>query len=376
VPDVIVVGGGIIGCATAYYLAKHGSTVTLLERASLASEASGASAGMLAALSDEGGDRGPDFQRFCLDGLRSYESLLPELEATGVDIRYRRAGVLHIALNEQEAGHLKARLEAQRGIAPDSRWLSPAELAREEPDVSRRAVVGLLAPSEHYVDSQRVTIALAEAAKRHGASIRESEAVTRFHSSAGALTGVTTASGRYDAGAVVLAGGSWTAAMARSLGANIPVRPVRGQMLSLRGPTQPLRHVIWGANGYLVPREDGQTFVGATVEEAGYRKVTTLAAQRLLRRVAMELVPTLRGATQLRAWAGLRPASSDGLPIMGLLPGWSNAWVSTGHFRNGILLAAISGQLVAHSVLAGKPDAILAPFSPTRFAGEQVSAVV
>jgi glycine oxidase len=139
-------------------------------------------------------------------------------------------------------------------------------------------------------------------------------------------------------------------------------------MLSLAGPTQPLRYVIWGAGAYLVPRENGQTYVGATVEEVGFRSRTTNSALTRLRRGAAGLVPSLAEAKLLRAWSGLRPATPDGLPIMGLLPGWENAWVSTGHFRNGILLAPISGQLVAQSILAETPAERLKPFSPGRFA--------
>jgi glycine/D-amino acid oxidase-like deaminating enzyme len=124
---------------------------------------------------------------------------------------------------------------------------------------------------------------------------------------------------------------------------------------------------VWGGHAYLVPREDGQTYVGATVEEVGYRKRTTDSGLASLRSGAIELVPALRSAKQRRAWAGLRPGSPDGMPIMGKLPGWDNVWVSTGHFRNGILLAPIAGLLVAKSIIAGKPDAQLVTFDPARF---------
>jgi glycine oxidase len=179
----------------------------------------------------------------------------------------------------------------------------------------------------------------------------------------------------YDCDTILLAGGPWTMELARGLGANVPVRPVRGQMLSLRGPAAPLRHVIWGGRAYLVPREDGQTYVGATVEEVGFRNNTTSSAQRRLRRAASELVPALAHAELVRSWSGLRPATPDALPVLGLLPGFSNAWVSTGHFRNGILLAPISGQLIAKSVLEGRPDSRLAPFSPWRFAKTEAALI-
>src|SRR5690606_28262118 len=115
-PDVVIVGGGVIGCSTAWFLARSGVDVTLIERGELGSEASGASAGMLAALSDEGGDRGPDFQTLCLDGLNLYRERLPELDATGVDLRYRRSGVLHLAMTPHEAERLRERYESQRQL--------------------------------------------------------------------------------------------------------------------------------------------------------------------------------------------------------------------------------------------------------------------
>jgi glycine/D-amino acid oxidase-like deaminating enzyme len=139
-------------------------------------------------------------------------------------------------------------------------------------------------------------------------------------------------------------------------------------MLALAGPATPLRRVVWGERAYLVPRENGMTFVGATVEDVGFRKRNTIAGVRRLRRGAVGLAPGLGMARQVSAWAGLRPGSPDGLPIIGRLPGWENAWVSTGHFRNGILLAPISGRLLAESISAGRPSAELAPFSPARFA--------
>jgi glycine oxidase len=360
--DVVIVGGGVIGCATAYYLAREGASVTVLERGEIAGEASGAAAGMLAALSDEG-DRPPAFRELCDASLALYEMLLPELAKTGIDVYHRRSGVLHVAFREDDLPALRRRREQ----SPEGRWLEGREVQREEPEVSRRAVAAYLSLAEQYVDPQRLTQALAEAARASGVTLKTGVGVNRFLRAGSSLRGVTAGGETYAADAVLLAGGPWTAALARRLGAYVPVRPVRGQMLSLKGPAQPLRHMIWGEGAYLIPREEGQTFVGATVEEAGYRKRTTVSALRSLRRGANALIPSLRSAVQLHAWAGLRPGSPDHLAIMGLLPGWENVWVSTGHFRNGILQAPASGRLVAHSILAGRPLPELAPFSPRRF---------
>jgi glycine oxidase len=368
VPDVVVVGGGVAGCATAFYLARAGASVTVLERGELAGEASGAAAGMLAALSDEGGERGPDFQKLCLDSLSLYRDLLPELEATGIDLRYRRSGVLHLALDEAEAAALRRRFEAQRAVSPGMRWLEGADLRREEPEVTPRAVAGLLSPEEHYLDPQRLVLAFAEAARRLGADVRTATPAGAMRGAEGRLRSVRTPSGRLEADCFVLAAGPWTRMLARRLGAQVPVTPMRGQMLAL-GPATSLNHVIWGERAYLVPRENGLTFVGATVEDVGFRKRTTVAAINRLRRAAGDMVPGLALARMASAWAGLRPGSPDGLPMLGLLPGWANVWVATGHFRNGILLAPITGKLMAESILGGRPLPALAPFTPARFAG-------
>src|SRR5437762_8251541 len=146
-PDVVIVGGGVIGCAVSFFLARAGAEVTLLERGELAGEASGAAAGMLAALSDEGGDRGPAFQKLCLDSQDLYERILPELESTGIDLRYRRTGVLHAALDRGEAEHLRGRFERQQKLAAGLRWVEGESLWEEEPEVSPDAVAGYVSPA-------------------------------------------------------------------------------------------------------------------------------------------------------------------------------------------------------------------------------------
>jgi glycine oxidase len=361
----VIVGGGIIGLSTAYYLAREGADVTVLERAEVSSEASGAAAGMLAALSDEG-ERPPIFTQLCDDSLALFDSLLPVLAETSIDVYHRRTDILHVAVTNREAEEAEALYQRRRDTQP-VRWLDATEVHQLEPKVSPRTVAAMLTPGAQYADPRRLTEAIAEAAIRAGATIREHQPVERFQRRGDRITALRTPGGTYSADTVLLAGGPWTMSLARSLGATIPVRPVRGQMLSLLGPEGGLSHMIWGARAYLVPREDGQTYVGATVEDVGYRKHTTAAGLRALRSGAAAVVPSLAGAPERRSWAGLRPGTPDDMPIMGRLPGWSNAWVSTGHYRNGILLAPASGLLMAKSILAGQPDPQIAELSPTRF---------
>jgi glycine oxidase len=364
VPDVIIVGGGSIGCATAYYLAREGAGVTVLERGEVSGESSGAAAGMLAALSDEG-ERPPVFSQLCSDSLQMFESLLPVLRDTGIDIRHRTIDILHLAVSSAEAAALK---EFEQGRSQGSTWLEAAEVRRLEPSLSPREAGAMVTPDAQYVDPLRFTQALAAAARREGATILEHAPAIRLFRRANRVRAVQTPGRTHAADIVLLAGGPWTMALAGKVGANVPTRPVRGQMLSLDSPPGGLQHMIWGTAAYLIPREDNQTYVGATVEEAGYRKRTTRTGLGSLRSGAASLVPHFRGAKQRSAWAGLRPGSPDDMPIMGRLPGWQNVWVSTGHYRNGILLAPVAGRLMQQAMLTTDPDTIPSELSPARFA--------
>ncbi len=215
----------------------------------------------------------------------------------------------------------------------------------------------------------RLVQGLARAAEAQGAVIRQETAALGLLRRAHRVTGVRLAGETLSADSVVLAAGPWTKRLGAALGVSLPVKPVRGQMLALGGGPPPVRHMIWGPKGYVVPKPNGFVFVGATVEEVGYRKGTTARGLASLRRMANALVPALSYGTHVDAWAALRPGSPDNLPILGAVPGWDGLWVASGHFRNGILLAPITGRLMARSLLEGKEAEGLAPFSPARFAG-------
>jgi glycine oxidase len=368
-PHIVIVGGGVIGCSCAYFLAKAGAEVTLLERGEVAGEASGASAGLLTALSEEG-DKGPEFLRLWQESLAVYEEVLPELAKTGIDVRYRRSGILRVALSDEEGAQLRQLFQVRKAEYPDDLWLEAKELRSAEPQLDADAVGGILSPTEAYLNPKNLVLAFAAAAGQYGADIRPGRAVEQLETSAGRVVAARTARSRHEADAFLLAGGSWAGELGAQLDVSIPVHPIRGQMFSVRAPAEPLQHVIWGMRGYLVPREDGQTFVGATLEDVGFDKSNTPEALDRLRLAGEELVPALKGGEVVRAWAGLRPASRDGLPILGPLPGYENAWVAAGHYRNGILLAPVTGKVMAEAILSGSMPEHLGPFSPARFAKE------
>ncbi len=365
-PDMIIVGGGAIGCAIAYYLAGAGARVTILERGEVGGEASGASAGILAPL-ELSLESGPLFN-LCLASMQLHPSLAETLgQETGIDVEYLRSGILRVALSDEDAGELRALVERQRprGVM---QWVDPEALRRLEPRLAA-ARGGVYSPHLHQMNAHRLTQALAQAAVARGATLHQGVAVTGFVTSGSRVAGVRTGEGRMMAGQVVLAAGSWTAALGRRLGVTLPVKPMRGQMLAFPDFSSPLRYILLGEDGgYLAPKANGFLFVGATVEDVGFRKNTTAKGLAVLRRMAATLVPSLAYAEVASDWAGLRPGSPDGLPILGPVPGWEGLSVASGHFRKGILLAPITGRLMAQWLAQGKSEISLEPFSPARFA--------
>lgn len=365
--SVIVVGGGVIGCAMAYYLSREGAQVVVLERGLIGNEASGAAAGMLAPLAEA---HGPSrFLDLCLASHRLFPELADTLRAeVGVDIEYVPSGLLRVAFTEAQEADLRSHVEWQASLGMGVRWIDGETARGLEPLLSRRLRGAVYSPLEHQVNPGKLVQGFARAAEAQGAVIRQETSVTGLLRRGFRVTGVRLAGETLSADAVVLAAGPWTKRLAASLGVRVPVKPVRGQMLALRGGPSPVRHIIWGPRGYMAPKVNGFLFVGATVEEVGFRKSTTVRGLAALRRMANALVPALVHATQVDAWAAFRPGSADSLPILGAVPGWEGLWVASGHYRNGILLAPITGQLMARSLLDGKPAEGLSAFSPARFA--------
>jgi glycine oxidase len=364
-PDVIVVGGGVIGCAIAYYLTDTGAKVTIVERGEVGGEASGASAGVLAPLEltlDQG-----SLLDLCLASTPLHPPLADSLrQETGIDVEYLRSGILRVALTDEDADDLRTLVERQR---PRSvmEWVDAQALRRLEPRLAA-ARGGVYSPHLHQVNAHRLTQALAQAAVARGAALRQGVAVTGFVTNGSRVSGVRTDHGRMTAGQVILAAGSWTAALGRRLGVILPVKPMRGQMLAFADFSSPLRHILLGeALGYLAPKANGFLFVGSTVEDVGFRKNTTAKGLAGLRRMAATLVPSLAYAEVASDWAGLRPGSPDDLPILGPVPGWEGLSVASGHFRKGILLAPITGRLMAQWLVKGRTEMPLEPFTAGRF---------
>lgn len=364
--DVVVVGGGIVGCACAYELAKAGARVTLLEYGKTGMQATNAAAGMLAPML-EADPNGPMLE-LGSRALADYPALAAELQAQcGFDVELRLHGVLRVARTEAEHTELISRFARERELGLPLEWLDAAACHELEPRLSDRVTAGHFSPAEGAVSNQLLTLALERAAIAHGADIRQRTPVTGFSTRAGRVVAVRSRDATFECDAVVIAAGTRSPQIARKLRELLPVRPIRGQMIALGGMSTPIRHIVGGADGYLIPRANGIVFAGATVEDVGFRHRTTKSGLRAMRAMAIGLVPQLAAAKVHFDWAGLRPGTPDDLPIVGPLPSHLNVIAATGHYRSGILLGPITGKLVAKGIVAGDWSGVPAAFSPARF---------
>ncbi|MCH7698280.1 MAG: glycine oxidase ThiO [Chloroflexi bacterium] len=366
--DVIVVGAGIVGCAIAYELTRRGASCIVIDSRLVGMAATNAAAGILAPYAEF--QRPSTLVSIGLESLTLYPRWVEQLreEVPGIDVEFQLNGVLRVAFNDGEMADLRKGLAYQDETGLELIELDAATIREVEPRLSPEVVGGLLCPDEGQVSNQLFTLALSRAAKQRGARFYERSPVTGFRRSRGRVTTVRTTTGDCACDHLVLAAGPWTRKLAKKLGADVPTRPIRGQMIALGGMSTPIRHVVWGPRGYLLPRANGLVFAGATVEDVGFRFGTTKHGLAQVRRGAFELVPQLRHAREHFSWFGLRPNSPDGLPILGALPGWENVTLATGHFRSGILLAPVTGKLIAEEIVSNKPTDRLTPFRPGRFA--------
>jgi len=351
--DVAIVGGGVVGCASAYFLARAGVRVCLLERASIASEASGAAAGMLAPLA-EAESEGP-FLRAATESLARFEALSADLhERTGIDPEYRESGIVRVARSEAECASLRRALA--QGHALGAEWLDPAELGAAVPGVMEGLRGGLWSPREAHVRSPLLVRAYARAAEQLGATIETGVPVHALRRDGDRITGVETADGPRHAGQVLLCAGAFAPG---ALGdepalASLPIRPVRGQLVIVEAPAPGFAPILWGPDGlYLVPKADGTLVVGATTEDVGFDCRVTAGALRDLLARAAALLPAVAHATFRAAFAGLRPGTADQLPLIGPVPGLPGLAIAAGHYRNGVLLSPLTGAWVADG-LTGK----------------------
>jgi glycine oxidase len=364
--EVVVVGGGAIGLSIAWRAALAGSQVTLID-AEPERRATLAAAGMLAPVTEvHYGEE--ELLQLNLLSAAIYPEFIAELEdLTGMDTGYRRSGTMLVARDGDENAALDELFAFQLRLGLEVKRLRASECRAEEPALARTVRGGILVEGDHQIDNRALAGALAEACRSSGVDLVRAE-VRSVESEGDRVSGVRLADGSsIPSGQVVLAAGAWISAI-EGLPDDVvpPVRPVKGQLLHLRGTVPPVRRNIRGLDVYLVARPDGRVVVGATVEEQGLDSRVTAEAVYTLLRDAYELVPGIVDLEFVETVVGFRPGTPDNAPIIGgtAIEGLIFA---TGHYRNGILLTPITGRAVAELVTTRKTPTEIEPFAPARF---------
>ena len=363
--DVIIVGGGAVGCATAYYLSKSGAKVTVLEKNRIAYGASGFAMGLLSPLYGQG-IPGP-LEGLSLNGFLMHRDLARELvDSTGVDYHAKPRDSIYLSLTEEDEAELNDIANYSGNVDGVSyKWLTGAELREAEPRITPAAERGMLVRGTWVPEADKYTEALSAGAKVNGADFLD-RAVTGMSSrSRGAV--VHTEQGDLEADSVIIAMGPWTGEAEKWLGVSVPVGPLKGQIVRMEigGPAMTCS-LHYGSN-YAGQKADGLTWIGTTEERVGFDNEPTMAArEEIIREVGKFFPPALTGRV-VRQTACLRPVAPDGLPVIGPVPGWEGVYLSTGAGRKGIILSPSMGKLTADMVLGHGDEAAIAAFSPTRF---------
>ncbi|MBI4482148.1 MAG: glycine oxidase ThiO [Acidobacteria bacterium] len=365
--DLLIVGGGIVGLGVGWRVAQAGWSVTILERDRAGRGASWAAAGMLAPVSEVKYDE-PELQELSFQSLKLYPEFVSELRSeSGMDVDYRTEGTLRVALNPDEAAELRRLYDYQVELGLKVQELSGPEAREMEPSLSPSVTDAVACFGDHQVDNRRLVLALVRAFQKRGGRLHERMGVESVQLKAGRVTGVTAGSESWPASRVLIAAGSWSGRL-EGIPAELcpPVRPVKGQMVTLRMAAPLVQHVIRGRKAYLAPKSDGRLLIGSTMEEMGFDTQVTAGAVLQLLYEAWRMVPGLEDLALVETQAGLRPTSRDHAPILGKTP-IEGLYVATGHFRHGILLAPITGSLLRDLIVEDRPGVLIKPFGLERF---------
>ncbi len=361
---ILIIGGGIIGCACALELAKAGCAVTVLERATPGAEASGAAAGILAPL----GDTVTPLATLAIESWRRYPQVVEELrERTGIDVEYVTRGTIYPLSTADDVRAAEARLRHPWAREVGIEAWDAVDVRSREPALATSVRGAMFVRGDHWVNNQRLVVAYAQAAVSAGVSMMTGAAVSRIVIEDGHARGAIVEGESFEADAVLLAAGAWTSALAASFGGRLRVEPRRGQMVALNHVPPVLTYAIHAPDVYLVPRASGELLIGATVEKVGFQRAVTAAGVATLLASAITLVPGLAQLPISRTWYGFRPWAPDSLPILGPWPGIDGLFVATAHYRNGILLAPVTARIMTEFMTHGQPSLDVKDFLPNRF---------
>ncbi len=368
--DVAVIGGGVIGLTIARALAHHGAgDICLIDRDGVGHEASFAAAGMLAPQAEANSQ--DDFFTLACRSRDLYPNFAASLrEETGIDVELDTTGTLYLATTYHDLVEIENRYEWQTAAGLLIEKLTPSQAQQIEPCINPNILAALRFPLDVQVENRRLLSALANSVAKLGVSILTATSVDSVNVEKDRITGVVTSRGLISCPVVVIAAGTWTSFIKFSPLSPKPalrVEPVRGQMISFDARPQITRHVIYSPRGYIVPRQDGRLLAGSTSERAGFAKQVTAGGMGSILKNALEISPSVSALPILDTWAGLRPRASDNLPVLGPCDEIGGLFYATGHYRNGILLAPVTGELITEAVVAGVTSPLLGPFSPSRF---------
>lgn len=366
---IIIVGGGVIGLALAWRLLKEGARVVVIDAGPAIPPATAAAAGMLAPSFEHGAGPVADaLYRFSAASLERWRAFAEELgAASGRSIDYRPFGILGVVFEEAEAAALKRSFDELRSRGVAAEWLDGDEARRLEPALSPRIIAALHARQDAQVDPRRATAALQTVVTRNGGAI-ESGVVRAIRAKNGAVAGVALTDGRLiEAGRVVLAAGATASKI--DIGAPPPpVFPVKGEAVALAAGKANLRMVVRAPGAYLCPKADGRLVIGATELRGDASLDPTPAGVEGLKRAGAGAFPASAAFPEVERWAGLRPGTPDGAPILGEVPGGPvGLFYALGHYRNGVLLAPETAEMLAPLILEDKEPDALAAFSASRF---------
>ena len=369
--NVAIVGGGVIGLSIARELALRGvNEIVLIERSRMGSEASYAAGGMLAPQAEA--DCADDFFELACQSRAMYPTLAAALrEETEIDIELDTTGTLYLAFDEHEEQEIGQRYAWQIRAGLPVEKLSAVEARRVEPCISENVHAALRFPLDTQVENRRLLAALISSCEKHGIRLMSGTSVESVRLQGGRVAGVDTAIGFVSSRMVVIASGSWTSFIAASGESarrlpKVRVEPVRGQMICFRSQPPLARHVICSPRGYLVPRLDGRLLAGSTTEQAGFDASVTGAGLHSILSHALEISGVVWSFPVVESWAGLRPHCKDDLPVLGPCA-VDGLFYATGHYRNGILLAPITGKLIADAIVGNVVLPLLSRFVPERF---------
>jgi glycine oxidase len=364
--DVIIIGGGVIGCSIAYELAKQHKQVAVLEQGEISSGASRAAAGILGAQA-EIDEEGPLLQ-FALSSRELFKNRVNELrEVTGIDAELIEKGVLKVATTEDGLEELKRKFSTYKKWDSSVEWLTTSELKKREKMLSSTIKGGISLPNDGQLNAFKYTKALAYGTAVYGGDLYEHCHVSQVIEENGCVKGVTTSQGTFATSSVVVTTGAWTSKLL-SYVTEKKVYPVKGECMLLKSNKPILEHTIYTPEAfYIVPKAGGKLLVGATRTPHTFDRDVTFGGMSKLFEKAKELIPELAHSVFLKSWTGLRPQTDDGWPYLGESPYMKGCFLAYGHYRNGILLSAKTGELMRDLINGTQPkEHFFNAFSPER----------